>query len=230
LPPGCRADRAAGRGERAQHDPRSPYEKIAIELRHSILSGALADGDLAPTEKQLATEHQVAIGTAHRAMELLKTWGFITSSRGRRAIVVRPSSGPLPAATVESPSDSDVLMGAVDEHSVSDAARLWAITLRGPDGRRYPARHVCGDLNRPDSFRAHLLVILESKNLAAPTMAMTGSVAMSWKSANSAKNTRNRCLPCAGRHLDVYRVTFRRPCYPSRMARTRQNFAFSPCR
>lgn len=81
--------------ERAQRDPQSPYEKIAAELRSSILSGALADGDFAPTEKQLAAEHQVSIGTAHRAMELLKTWGFITSSRGRRAIVVCPSSEPL---------------------------------------------------------------------------------------------------------------------------------------
>jgi integrase len=37
--------------------------------------------------------------------------------------------------------------------------QLWAITLRGPDGRRYPARHVCVDIARPDSFRAHLLAI-----------------------------------------------------------------------
>ncbi|MGH3802282.1 MAG: tyrosine-type recombinase/integrase, partial [Pseudonocardiaceae bacterium] len=167
--------------ERAKHDPQSPYEKIAAELRRSILSGVLADGDLAPTEKQLAAEHQVAIGTAHRAMGLLKTWGFITSSRGRRAIIVRPSE-PLATPGAELPSDSDVFQGAVHEHSAPDAttlagtgprssddrnhssetataAQLWAITLRGPDGRRYPARHVCEDLNRPDSFRAHLLAI-----------------------------------------------------------------------
>jgi len=29
----------------------------------------------------------------------------------------------------------------------------------GPDGHRYPARHVCEDINRPDAFRAHLLAI-----------------------------------------------------------------------
>lgn len=55
--------------ELAKHDSQSPSEKIAAELRRSIL----ADSDLAPTEKQLAAEHQMAIGTAHRAMELLKT-------------------------------------------------------------------------------------------------------------------------------------------------------------
>ncbi|MGH3816637.1 MAG: tyrosine-type recombinase/integrase, partial [Pseudonocardiaceae bacterium] len=167
--------------ERAKHDPQSPYEKIAAELRQSILSGVLAYGDLAPTEKQLAAEHRVAIGTAHRAMELLKTWGFITSSRGRRATVVRPQE-PVATPSAERPSDPDVLESTVHEHSAPDAAtlaeactppsgdrnhssetataaQLWAITLRGPDGRRYPARHVCEDLNCPDPFRAHLLAI-----------------------------------------------------------------------
>jgi integrase/DNA-binding transcriptional regulator YhcF (GntR family) len=144
--------------ERAKHDPQSPYEKIAAELRRSIQSGALVEGDFAPTEKQLADEHQVAIGTAHRAMELLKTWGFITSSRGRRAIVVRPPNEPS-AASAEVPSDSHVPPGAVEERPVSGGAKLWAITLRGPNGRRYPARHVCEDLSRPDAFRAHLLAI-----------------------------------------------------------------------
>jgi hypothetical protein len=39
------------------------------------------------------------------------------------------------------------------------ASQLWAITVRGPDGRRYPVRHVCEDINQPDSFRSHLLAI-----------------------------------------------------------------------
>ncbi|MGQ0776442.1 MAG: tyrosine-type recombinase/integrase [Pseudonocardiales bacterium] len=76
--------------ERAKIDPQNPYEKIAAELRHRILAGDLVEGDFAPTEKQLAVEHHVSPGTAHRAMELLKTWGLINSSRGRRATVVRP--------------------------------------------------------------------------------------------------------------------------------------------
>jgi integrase len=108
--------------ERAQHDPQSPYEKIAAELRCRILSGHLVEGDFAPTEKQLAAEHQVAIGTAHRAMELLKTWGFITSSRSRRAIVVRPPE-PLATPSAEHPGDSDVLQNAVHEQSASALQR-----------------------------------------------------------------------------------------------------------
>lgn len=39
------------------------------------------------------------------------------------------------------------------------ASQLWMIILRGPDGHHYPARHVCEDIARPDSFRAHLLAI-----------------------------------------------------------------------
>ncbi len=144
--------------ERAQRDPQSPYEKIAAELRRKILSGDLGDGDVAPTEKQLAVDHHVAVGTAHRAMELLKSWGFITSSRGRRAIVVRPADEPS-AASAEISSDPHVPHGAVEERAASGGAKLWAITLRGPGGRRYPARHVREDLRSPDVFRAHLLAI-----------------------------------------------------------------------
>jgi integrase len=150
-----------GGGERAKHDPRSPYERIAAELRRSVLSGTLAVGDFAPTEKQLAVQHQVAIGTAHRAMELLKAWGFVMSSRGRRAVIVRPPE------LVEGPSATDaagVLPDGLheengDNESAMTAPKLWVITVRGPDGRRYPARHVCEDINRPDAFRAHLLAI-----------------------------------------------------------------------
>jgi DNA-binding transcriptional regulator YhcF (GntR family) len=134
--------------ERAKDDPRSPYQKIAAEIRRSILSGSLAEGDFAPTEKQLAAQHQVAIGTAHRAMELLKTWGFIRSSRGRRAVIVRPAE-PLDSPSADAP----------DNEAATASPQLWMITVRGPDGRRYPARHVCEDISRPDSFRAHLLAI-----------------------------------------------------------------------
>lgn len=134
--------------ERAKDDPRSPYQKIPAEIRRSILSGSLGEGDFAPTEKQLAAEHQVAIGTAHRAMELLKTWGFIRSSRGRRAVVVRPTD-PLDSPSADAP----------DNEAATASPQLWMITVRCPDGHRYPARHVCEDISRPDSFRAHLLAI-----------------------------------------------------------------------
>lgn len=92
--------------ERAKLDPQNPYETIAAELRRRILAGELVEGELVPTEKQLAAEHHVALGTAHRAMELLKTWGLITSSRGRRATVIRSPdhSAHLDAAPADPPA------------------------------------------------------------------------------------------------------------------------------
>jgi hypothetical protein len=68
--------------------PRGPYEVIAAELREQILTGRLRAGDQLPTIAELATRHGVAVGTAHRAMDLLRAEGLIVSSRGRRSVVV----------------------------------------------------------------------------------------------------------------------------------------------
>jgi integrase len=76
--------------ERAKTDPQSPYERIARELRRDILAGVLVDGEYTPSTKQLAAERNVSVATVHRAMDLLKTWGLISSCRGRRATVIRP--------------------------------------------------------------------------------------------------------------------------------------------
>ena len=68
--------------------PRGPYEVIAADLREQILTGPLRAGDQLPTIAELATQHGVAVGTAHRAMDLLRAEGLIVSSRGRRSVVV----------------------------------------------------------------------------------------------------------------------------------------------
>jgi hypothetical protein len=39
------------------------------------------------------------------------------------------------------------------------APQYWTITLRRPDGNRYPPRHVRDGINHPDPFRAHLIAI-----------------------------------------------------------------------
>jgi hypothetical protein len=36
---------------------------------------------------------------------------------------------------------------------------FWAVTLRGPDGQRYPPRVVWASIDNPDSFRSHLVGI-----------------------------------------------------------------------
>lgn len=144
--------------ERAKSNPQNPYEKIAAELRRRILAGDLRDGDAVPTEKQLAAEHGVAAGTAHRAMELLKTWGLVKASRGHRAVVTAPALQSRDASAKVG-EDQGRESAESEVEAQLNGRQYWAITLRGPDGRRYPPRHVCEDITRPDSFRAHLVAI-----------------------------------------------------------------------
>lgn len=65
----------------------SPFEKIAEALRARIRSGELKPGDALPTVAEIAVSNTVAVGTAHRALTMLKSEGLVTVSRGRRAIV-----------------------------------------------------------------------------------------------------------------------------------------------
>ena len=69
---------------------RGPYETIAGELREKIMTGELKPGDQLPTIVQLAAQHTVAAGTAHRAMALLQAEGLIGAQRGKRAVVLPP--------------------------------------------------------------------------------------------------------------------------------------------
>jgi integrase len=73
--------------------PRGPYEVVAQSLREQIHAGHLKPGDQIPTVAELAAVNTVAVGTAHRAITLLKHEGFIQTSRGRRATVAPPPSG-----------------------------------------------------------------------------------------------------------------------------------------
>jgi integrase len=67
--------------------PRGPYETIADSLREQIRSGSLPPGAQLPTVAQLAVANAVAVGTAHRALTVLKVEGLIEVARGKRAVV-----------------------------------------------------------------------------------------------------------------------------------------------
>ncbi|MBV9162653.1 MAG: tyrosine-type recombinase/integrase [Pseudonocardiales bacterium] len=144
------------------------YPRIAAELRAQIVSGELPIGAQLPTHKQLAEQHGISVSTAHRVTALLHSEGLVEVSRGRRATVVRHSlvnadQAPHPADGASTKRDDtpidDRRQKGDREQGATVSAQLWAITVRGPDGCRYPVRHVCEDINRPDSFRAHLLAI-----------------------------------------------------------------------
>jgi len=75
-----------------------PYERIAALLRDQISAGGLPVGSFLPGQKQLAAEHGVAVGTAHRAAVLLAEEGLVRPVTGRGFEVVR-----LPEVVVEVP-------------------------------------------------------------------------------------------------------------------------------
>lgn len=121
-----------------------------------------------PTHKQLAEQHGISVGAAHRVTALLRSEGLVDVSRGRRATVVRrplvnadqgPPTADGAAAEGASKLSDDRPLKNGSERTLMASPQLWAITVRGPDGRRYPVRHVCEDINRPDSFRSHLLAV-----------------------------------------------------------------------
>jgi integrase len=114
--------------ERAKTDPRNPYERIAGELRRDILAGILVDGERAPSTKQIATDNNVSVGTAHRAIELLKTWGLITGCRGQRATVIRPPE-PDDKPSDEAPGGVDAPANAYKSRELLDLEVRWRGTI-----------------------------------------------------------------------------------------------------
>jgi len=61
---------------------------LAAQLRGEILSGDRPVGSTLPTLVELAAEHHIAVGTAQRAISLLRTWGLVDVVQGRRATVI----------------------------------------------------------------------------------------------------------------------------------------------
>lgn len=93
--------------ERALAAPRAPYEKMAVKLREQLLAGRYADGSEIPTLKKLAAAFGVAKGTAHRAVDLLRTWGLVDGGgRGHANVWVVPSENLDTALTTRSPEMS----------------------------------------------------------------------------------------------------------------------------
>jgi hypothetical protein len=99
-PSGRRAD---GRSHARRHPatPETPRpvrddRRLPAEYIHT---GRLQPGDQLPTVVQLAAQHSVVAGTAHRAIATLATEGLIVVSRGKRAVVASESDALRAART-----------------------------------------------------------------------------------------------------------------------------------
>ncbi|WP_214370180.1 tyrosine-type recombinase/integrase [Pseudonocardia sp. H11422] len=80
--------------ERALRRPRSPRERLAVELREKILNGDYLAGSHLPGVKTLAADRDLSPSTVKRTFELLREWGLISGAEGERARV-RTSARPL---------------------------------------------------------------------------------------------------------------------------------------
>jgi integrase len=97
--------RATARPVVVDVDVKSPYQRIAVELRSQILDGTLVQGLPLPTIKQLASTHGVSVPTAKRAVDLLASWGYVSVVPGQRTLVRSFSVGPEHDTAQEYESD-----------------------------------------------------------------------------------------------------------------------------
>jgi DNA-binding transcriptional regulator YhcF (GntR family) len=107
---------------------------MAAAILRQIEEDALSEGEQLGAINRLAREHEVGVGTAYKALELLQTWGAIKTQPGGRAVVlavpqvVDPPLAP-PAPTDESaPSKQERLLDFV----VRAAATLSRTSPRRP--------------------------------------------------------------------------------------------------
>jgi GntR family transcriptional regulator len=59
------------------------YEQITNQIKKSILSGELAEGDALPSIRKLAKDLQISVITTKRAYEELEKEGLVHSVRGK---------------------------------------------------------------------------------------------------------------------------------------------------
>ncbi|MDN5849870.1 MAG: tyrosine-type recombinase/integrase, partial [Nitrococcus sp.] len=73
--------------ERALRRPRSPRERLAVDLRQQILDGVYADGEHLPGIKAMGEKLGLSSSTVHRAYQLLRQWGLLVGAEGDRPCV-----------------------------------------------------------------------------------------------------------------------------------------------
>jgi DNA-binding transcriptional regulator YhcF (GntR family) len=73
-------------------DRTPPFEQVAGHYRAEIQSGHLAVGDELPSVRRIAGQWNIATATAQRAMDLLRSEGWIESRPGRPSVVAARES------------------------------------------------------------------------------------------------------------------------------------------
>ena len=66
------------------------YQQIADQVKELVLAGALKEGDVLPSIRQLARDLRISVITTKRAYEELEQAGFITTMAGKGCFVAKP--------------------------------------------------------------------------------------------------------------------------------------------
>lgn len=93
---------------------RSKFADVADQLRDAVHDGTFPPGTPLPTMTDLAAAHDMSVNTAHAGVNQLVAWGYVTVSRGRRAIVNDMERWPSrPVVGTEASATADDLPVAV---------------------------------------------------------------------------------------------------------------------
>lgn len=77
-------------------DARPIYEQVKDGLRHLVVTGALQAGDKLPSVRALASSLAINPNTIQRAYAALEEEGYVSTTPGKGAFVVRDSGGETP--------------------------------------------------------------------------------------------------------------------------------------
>lgn len=77
-------------------DPAPVYQQLAAILRGRIERGDLAPRQVLPSETALVQEHGVSRGTVRRAMEMLRSEGWVRTFAQRGTFVADEEDWPRP--------------------------------------------------------------------------------------------------------------------------------------
>lgn len=63
------------------------YEQITVQIKHQIMTGALAEGEQLPSIRRLAAELGVSVITTKRVYDDLEREGFINTVNGKGSFI-----------------------------------------------------------------------------------------------------------------------------------------------
>lgn len=97
------------------------YEQITAQIKNSIITGTLSEGDALPSMRLLAKELHISVITTKRAYEDLEREGFIETVTGKGSFVARKN--------VEFIREEQLRKAEGFLQNAVDVAKLGGITL-----------------------------------------------------------------------------------------------------